>query len=70
LKLAMQSGLMEVLDNERSKNGAAPLNTQASFDGGPLGGGPGNSYYITGVSLDQVRAEIRAHDEATNRLLR
>lgn len=37
-------------------------------DGGFLGGGPGNTYNIFGVGLDQVKAEVKHRDKAVMRV--
>ena len=77
MALALQSGLFDTLSRAtRSGAEAAPAGgTRGStvlgnFDGGPLGGGPGNTYHLVGVGLDQVKAEIAARDEATVRVRR
>lgn len=72
LQLAVNSGLMNVLDGERGRTAPAPATVGAgseAFDGGFLGGRPGNQYVIHGISLDQVRAEIRARDEVADNVL-
>jgi len=53
----------------RSGGVGSPRSTSpsGSFDGGPLGGGPGNTYHINGVDMTQVKAEIRARDQAAMR---
>lgn len=47
--------------------GSSSPSYSGGYDGGPLGGGPGNTYNIQGVSLDQVRSEIKHRDMATRR---
>ena len=73
LQLAMKSGMMNVLDEERARSNTAQSSSvgeTTSYDGGVLGGGPGNTYNIYGVNMDQVMAEIRARDEASNNVRR
>ena len=63
-QLVRESGLVSTV--ARADEGTAT----ALEDGGILGGGPGNTYNIYGVSMSQVEAEIRARDEATVRVRR
>lgn len=69
LQLAVDSGLVTMLDEAR---GAAPSRGTGTatvpYDGGILGGGPGNTYNIYGFGWDAVMAEIEARDEATTRV--
>ena len=75
LQLARSSGLFAILAQAASQNptGAGvqtnvPTTTSpAPGEAGFLGGGPGNTYHIHGVTMEQVRAEIRARDEAAMR---
>jgi len=80
LQLALDSGLFQVLARARggltaepsgadspATVGAGQPGTTASADGGFLSGGPGNTYNIYGVTMDQVRAEIAARDRAALR---
>jgi hypothetical protein len=63
-QLVRESGLVSTV--ARADEGTAT----ALENGGILGGGPGNTYNIYGVSMSQVEAEIRARDEATVRVRR
>jgi hypothetical protein len=76
LQLAQQSGLFSVLAEAQESamvraGGAAPLTpaagAAATGDTGIFPGGPGNVYNIYGISIEQVRAEIRAREEAATR---
>lgn len=79
LALARQSGLLPILAAAQASTGGTPYSTTygttastatqsgGSFDSGPLGGGPGNTYNIHGHSMDQVKAEIRERDRAAMR---
>lgn len=81
LDIALASNLFSVLGDAaahrqgyRASYGPSPLGSVPSgrsaqgFDGGFLGGGPGNTYNITGVGLDQVKTEIRNRDRAVARV--
>lgn len=68
LDLAMSSGMMRVLDRERALQESRTPTETISGNRGFLGGGPGNVYHIYGVSMEQVKAAIRAHDEASSRV--
>lgn len=77
MALTLQSGLFDTLSRAtQTPAGATPTapargsSVLGNFDGGPLSGGPGNTYNIVGVSMDQVKAEIAARDEATVRVRR
>lgn len=77
LQLALDSGLFDVLAQARGGPLATPApsavpatvgaGATTPADAGFLGGGPGNTYNIFGVTMDQVRAEINARDAATLR---
>jgi len=76
MALALQSGLFDTLARA-TRDTPAPVsaagarsNVLGSTGGGPLGGGPGNTYNIVGVGIDQVKAEIAARDLATARVRR
>jgi hypothetical protein len=81
LSLARRSGLLRSLAAAQAQQRSslyAPPSAATSrrgalredFDGGFLGGGPGNTYNIYGVGLDQVKREVAARDEAATRVRR
>jgi TP901 family phage tail tape measure protein len=76
LQLAQQSGLFSVLAEAQESTLTAagggtftptPAAGAAGGDTGLFPGGPGNTYNIYGISIEQVRAEIRAREEAAAR---
>jgi hypothetical protein len=68
-QLVRESGLVSTVAQAEPATAAA-VATAAGVDGGILGGGPGNTYNIYGISMSQVEAEIRARDEAAIRVRR
>lgn len=76
LQLANESGLMDVLSQasraqRASGSPAAAATMVAGADTvGPFRGGPGNTYNIYGVTMDQIIAEIEARDAASLRVRR
>jgi phage-related protein len=69
-QLVRESGLISTVAQAEPATAAAVGVAAGAADGGILGGGPGNTYVINGISMDQVMAEIRARDEATVRVRR
>jgi TP901 family phage tail tape measure protein len=70
LSLARQHNLMGVL--AQAQNSGQRGATRGSVDasgatGGPLGGGPGNTYHIHGQSAREVETKIRNRDRASMR---
>jgi hypothetical protein len=72
LQLARESGLIDVLAaGARAQSSTMAGTVAAGPDtAGPFRGGPGNTYNIYGVTMDQIIAEIEARDSAALRVRR